>query len=274
MPNSRLETRNQSQLHSGQHPARAQRNRMLLAAGLLLVAIAVVLFRDHAQDIAAPATSTQPKQDASVNTSESNATVAAPGMAATTARKRITADNGRAARATSAVAHTADIADAGGGPSITATRAVLPPLNVEVVAGDHHRMVKPGNPSMNVQMREQASLADEPQDKAQLAQNEAAPLQPASESVHMSADTALAHNVPPSYPLLAQKMKVQGSVVLEALIGKDGGIQDLKVVQGPSILADAAREAVRQWRFKPYLQDGAAVETLARITVNFQISTN
>ena len=78
----------------------------------------------------------------------------------------------------------------------------------------------------------------------------------------------------PDYPLLARQMKVQGSVMLQALIGQDGGIQALRVVSGPAILAEAAREAVKQWRFKPYYQSGRPVETEARITVNFTISTN
>ena len=74
-----------------------------------------------------------------------------------------------------------------------------------------------------------------------------------------------------NYPLLAQQMKVQGSVVLQALIGTDGVIQNIRVLSGPSILASAAQQAVRQWKFKPYLQGGQAVETMARITVNFTI---
>jgi protein TonB len=69
-------------------------------------------------------------------------------------------------------------------------------------------------------------------------------------------------------------MKVEGAVVLQALIGKEGNIQDLRVISGPAILSAAAREAVTQWHFKPYYQDGQAVETEARITVNFTISTN
>jgi protein TonB len=85
---------------------------------------------------------------------------------------------------------------------------------------------------------------------------------------------ALSHQVQPEYPLLARQMKVQGSVVLDAMVGKDGGIQDLKVVTGPSILAGAAREAVKQWRFKPYMQNGQPVDTQTQITVNFAISTN
>jgi protein TonB len=73
--------------------------------------------------------------------------------------------------------------------------------------------------------------------------------------------------------MLAREMKVQGAVILQALIGTDGGIQDLRVLSGPAILATAAQEAVRQWRFKPYLQNGVPVETEAKITVNFTIST-
>jgi TonB family protein len=77
----------------------------------------------------------------------------------------------------------------------------------------------------------------------------------------------------PTYPVLAQQMKVQGSVVLQAQIGEDGSVQSLKVVSGPDILASAALEAVRQWRFKPAYNGGRAVRAETRITVNFTIST-
>ena len=66
-------------------------------------------------------------------------------------------------------------------------------------------------------------------------------------------------------------MKVQGSVVLQAVIGADGNIENLRVVSGPAILTAAAQQAVRQWRFKPYMQNGEPVETRATITVNFSI---
>jgi protein TonB len=91
----------------------------------------------------------------------------------------------------------------------------------------------------------------------------------------MSADASRAvdRTVEPAYPVLAKQMKVQGAVVMQALIGADGLIQDLKVVSGPAILSSAAREAVRQWRFKPFFENGKAVETQAKITVNFTIST-
>jgi protein TonB len=66
-------------------------------------------------------------------------------------------------------------------------------------------------------------------------------------------------------------MKVQGSVLLQAFVSADGGIRDLRVLSGPPILVSAAMEAVRQWRFKPYLQNGQPVETQAKISVNFTI---
>ncbi len=97
-----------------------------------------------------------------------------------------------------------------------------------------------------------------------------------SERVQLSAQATqnVTLSVPPNYPLLARQMKVQGAVSLQALISREGAIQELQILSGPSMLASAAREAGRQWHFKPYLQNGQPVETQARITVNFTISTN
>ena len=108
-----------------------------------------------------------------------------------------------------------------------------------------------------------------------VSQNPGAGVTNATAQVRLSPGTAevVSHPVDPNYPMLAKQMKVQGSVVLQALIGKDGNIQDLQVLSGPAILSAAAREAVKQWRFKPYLEAGQPVETEARITVNFTIST-
>ena len=102
------------------------------------------------------------------------------------------------------------------------------------------------------------------------------PVVSAADRVQLSPQTAqtVTVSVPPDYPLLARQMKVQGAVILQALISREGSIQELQIVSGPGILAAAAREAVKQWRFKPYFQSGQPVETKARITVNFTISTN
>jgi protein TonB len=178
----------------------------------------------------------------------------------------------------------------------TATRTVLPPLEVEVVAGDTHRTIRPGNGS-SVHVDLQPNMPAQPATDANAASNEppstdgssssagsnntgsesaASVTRDASERVQMSTDTSdlVSRSVRPNYPLLARQMKVQGSVILQALIGKDGIIQNLRVVSGPRILASAAQDAVRQWHFKPHLEGSEAVETQAKITVNFTISTN
>ncbi len=82
---------------------------------------------------------------------------------------------------------------------------------------------------------------------------------------------AVEQTIVAEYPTLARQMKVQGSVLMQALIGADGTIQDLRVISGPAILAVAARQAVLQYHFKPYVQNGQPVETSARVTVNFAI---
>ena len=160
----------------------------------------------------------------------------------------------------------------------TATRTVLPPLEVEVVAGDNHSTVRPGTNSVHVDLK--PGSPPKPVTDASMAGN--APATAASvttnatERVQMSAGAAevVSQPVQPGYPMLARQMKVQGSVILQALIGRDGTIQDLHVLSGPAILANAAQEAVRQWRFKPHYLGSEAVETQAKITVNFTISTN
>ena len=126
--------------------------------------------------------------------------------------------------------------------------------------------LQPGEPPQTIPDPPSASVAS--QTKANLTN--------ASERVQISADASeiVSHPVRPGYPMLAREMKVQGSVILQALISRDGAIQDLQVMSGPPILAGAAREAVKQWRFKPHYQGAEAVETQARITVNFTISTN
>jgi len=158
----------------------------------------------------------------------------------------------------------------------TATRTVLPPLEVEVVAGDSHRTIRPGSNSLRVDLQPgtppQQVAVPAPAD-TQIAANVTTN---AAERVQMSVDASdiVARPVQPSYPLLARQMKVEGSVILQAMISKDGVIQNLRVVSGPHILASAAQDAVRQWHFKPHFEGAEPVETQAKITVNFTISTN
>lgn len=82
----------------------------------------------------------------------------------------------------------------------------------------------------------------------------------------------LIHQVKPQYPPLARQARIQGQVVLQAVIGKDGAIQNLRLVQGHPMLAPAAIEAVKQWRYKPYFLNGEPVEVDTQITVNFTLA--
>jgi protein TonB len=82
----------------------------------------------------------------------------------------------------------------------------------------------------------------------------------------------LIHDVPPKYPPEAGRARIEGTVVLMAVIGKDGSVQDMRVESGLPILAQAAMDAVKQWRYKPYLLNGEPVEVDSRITINFTLS--
>ncbi len=82
----------------------------------------------------------------------------------------------------------------------------------------------------------------------------------------------LIHKVQPQYPPLARQARIQGVVVLQALIGKDGSIQNLHVVSGHPMLTNSALEAVKEWRYKPYYLNGEPVEVETTINVNFTLS--
>ena len=242
-----------------------QRRKMLVALGLLLLALTLVLVKNR--ELLFPS---------STPTESEPGEQPAPGA---TAKPRSPTPNGR--RTASARSKpkpparapaSAPSAQAALAPVIT-NRAVLPPLEVEVVAGDQHQTIQPGSNSVKVELPNKTPTAAVSSPMAPGDGGSAA--SGASERVRLSPGTTqvVSHPVEPTYPLLAKQMKVQGSVVLQALIGKEGNIQNLQVLSGPTILSGAAREAVKQWRFKPYYQAGRAVETEARITVNFTIST-
>ncbi len=76
----------------------------------------------------------------------------------------------------------------------------------------------------------------------------------------------------PLYPQMARMARVQGSVVLHAVISKSGAIENLRVVSGHPMLQQSALDAVRQWRYRPYLLNGEPVEVETQITVNFNLA--
>jgi protein TonB len=82
----------------------------------------------------------------------------------------------------------------------------------------------------------------------------------------------LIRKVSPTYPQLAKQARIQGQVVLQAEISKDGTITNLQLISGHPMLAPAAIEAVKQWRYKPYLLNGEPVAVETQVIVNFSLS--
>jgi len=250
-----------------------QRRRMLTALAVLLTALIVVIIRDRqfwfpaSPEPVAVDQAPAPASPVVAPQIETAPPVAAPLKQTPPGKTR----NPRGKHSSASAAQAPSDNPIGVPPVVaTTSRAVLPPLEIEVVAGNQHRTLTPGSNSVKVEMQSSA-----PVDASSAAPTPAQEVPNASAQVSMSAPTAarVSRTVSPSYPLLAKQMKVQGAVVLQALIDKTGSIEDLHVVSGPAILSAAAQEAVKQWHFKPYYQGGQPVETEARITVNFTIST-
>ena len=82
----------------------------------------------------------------------------------------------------------------------------------------------------------------------------------------------LIHKVAPKYPRSARKAHIEGTVVMCAVIQKDGVIRDLRAVSGPPQLIPAAMEAVRKWRYRPYSYQGQPIEVSTDIRVNFELA--
>ncbi len=81
----------------------------------------------------------------------------------------------------------------------------------------------------------------------------------------------LARKNDPQYPAIAKAARIQGIVVLQATISQNGLIQNLRVISGPPMLQQAAMDAVRSWRYKPYLLNGEPVEVETTINVVFNL---
>ncbi len=245
-------------LERGRHTGRtspsgdveAQRKRMLIALAILLVALGAVIVKDW--DFWFPT---------KAESAEAMALRKAKAVA-------------EAANAPAPAIHEKKLAKTQETPAapFTATteRAALPPLEIQVVAGNRSVSVPGKNSAIHVDVGSGASSGG----SVTAAPGIGSPTSRGGVEISRQAAQNVTVSVPPDYPLLARQMKVQGAVSLQALIARDGTIQELQILSGPEILATAAREAVKQWHFKPYLQNGQPVETQARITVNFTISTN
>lgn len=96
----------------------------------------------------------------------------------------------------------------------------------------------------------------------------AAPLRVGSEP----AQANLIYRVAPAYPPVARAARIQGVVLLQVMISREGAVRDLTVISGHPLLSGAAIEAVRQWQYKPQLLNGQPVEIITTVMVNFTFS--
>ncbi len=133
------------------------------------------------------------------------------------------------------------------------------------------------------------SIGDAVQSKLQLSSGKAAGTEPNNQagmpppvvnpkplsSVRISESVSqglLISQVPPVYPALARQARIQGTVVLQGIISKDGMMESLELISGHPMLAPSAIEAVKQWRYKPYYLNGEPVKVETTINVNFILS--
>src|SRR5271154_3748691 len=103
----------------------------------------------------------------------------------------------------------------------------------------------------------------------------AAPKAAAPQRVRVSQGVSqglLVRRVQPNYPPLARQARISGTVVLHAVISKDGSIENLTLVSGHPMLAPAAIDAVKQWKYRPYLLNGEPVEVDTEVLVNFTLA--
>ena len=86
-----------------------------------------------------------------------------------------------------------------------------------------------------------------------------------------AAEDSLVHRVEPEYPEEARQQQIQGVVVLEVRVGRKGSVEDVMLLSGRRLLANAAIAAVKQWRFRPHLVMGQPVEMQTKVTLNFRL---
>jgi TonB family protein len=236
--------------------------RMPLALAVLGVFVLVLIYYGWFGNIL-------PGASNEVRVSTSDATAAKPGHASPATSRRTSSKH----RADAAVPPASD-AQWILAPGITES-TMRSPLAVEVISGGgHHQIIGTRDDSIYLDSHDKTLAAPDVVDaNAGYGTGE---IKAGAEQVRLSSGAVelASHPVGSVGPLLAKQQTLEGSVLLLAQIDKDGNIQNLQAISGPEILYAAAREAVKQWRFKPYYELGQAVETEAQITVKFAISAH
>jgi len=263
--------RNQNTEHKAGFAGKQSR-QLQIALLLLVVALAIVILTnrefwfgtDEAVESGAPSAQIVSKANSVTAPAK---TVQAPVAGTATPKTRLAR---KTSSEPSATAPSSNGSANPSSPAVATSRTVLPPLEVEVVAGDTHRTVHPGSNVTKVEIPSDSNRVSTITTSVGTLPANAAN----RERLSAGSVPELRQTMEATYPLLGHHASVQGSVVLQAVVGIDGTIEDLRILSGPAILTAAAQQAVRQWRFKPYLQNGEPVETKARITVNFSIKVS
>ncbi len=138
---------------------------------------------------------------------------------------------------------------------------------VEMLVVDHAEQPEPASGETNSALSRQSLLVD----NTALA-NLSPSVHPALIHVREEVMNGLIlQKVPPQYPQAARDAQIQGAVIMDATIGKAGDIENLQILSGHPMLAPAALEAVKQWKYKPFLLNGEPVEVLTQVEVDFTL---
>ncbi|MGA3203452.1 MAG: energy transducer TonB, partial [Bryobacteraceae bacterium] len=152
-----------------------------------------------------------------------------------------------------------------GASDVTLTVTLRSPRSIQVIP--NYRIVNDGTPGSLSEAGPAVSV-----------QTAAAALPPPASGVQRIRvggnvqSSNLAKKVTPTYPALAKQARIQGTVRFTALIGADGRITSLQLIEGHPLLVESAQEAVAQWQYKPTLLNGDAVEVVTQIDVNYTLA--
>ena len=83
--------------------------------------------------------------------------------------------------------------------------------------------------------------------------------------------SAVVTKIQPEYPAMARQLKIQGTVELEALVSETGEVTKVDIISGNPMLTAPAANAVKHWRFRPFLEDGKAIRVVAPVTMDFKL---
>ena len=162
--------------------------------------------------------------------------------------------------------------------SEVASEALVVPSEIPKSSGnDRPERTAPGSPPSGMAGDILDSVPENSMGIVNSLLHNAAPVLPrlASQKFRVSSGVAegmLLHRVQPQYPATAKLARIEGRVLLQAVIGKDGSIQNLRVISGHPLLTSAALDAVKQWRYKPYYLNGEPVDVETQIVVNFLLT--